>query len=163
MDDYRAPTPATLSGARVVNTAEAETLWKSGAAFVDVLPHLPRPANLPAGTVWREKPRFNIPGSIWLPDTGYGEIAAEVETYLRTGLERITGGDRGRSGRLLLPRGLLDVVECRQAGTDDGIRAHCLVSRRHRGLGSRGTAASRSEACAWRWKITSQSSAFGRA
>jgi PQQ-dependent catabolism-associated CXXCW motif protein len=93
MDDYRAPTPATLAGARVVTTAEAKELWQAGAAFIDVLPHVPRPANLPPGTIWREKPRTNIPGSIWLPDTGYGALAATTESYLRNGLARASGGD----------------------------------------------------------------------
>jgi PQQ-dependent catabolism-associated CXXCW motif protein len=96
MEDYRAPTPATLAGARVVETNEAENLWRSGAAFVDVLPDIPRPANLPPGTIWREKMRMNIPGSIWLPDTGYGTIAAATESYLRHGLERIANGDHAR-------------------------------------------------------------------
>ena len=96
MEDYRTPTPATLAGARVVTTAEAAELWKAGAAFVDVLPHVSRPANLPPGTIWREKTRMNIPGSIWLPDTGYGALAAATERYLRNGLERVTGGDRAK-------------------------------------------------------------------
>jgi PQQ-dependent catabolism-associated CXXCW motif protein len=94
-EDYRAPTPKTLRGARVIATAEAEALWKAGtAAFVDVMPHVPRPADLPAGTIWREKPRRNIPGSVWLADTGYGELAASTADYFNAGLERITGGDR---------------------------------------------------------------------
>jgi PQQ-dependent catabolism-associated CXXCW motif protein len=96
IEDYRAPTPATLAGARVVTTKEAEDLWKTGVAFVDVLPRIPRPANLPPGTIWHEKVRMNIPGSIWLPDTGYGALAAETEDYLRQGLERITNGDHAR-------------------------------------------------------------------
>ena len=96
MDDYRAPTPATLAGARVVTTAEAQLLWKDGAVFVDVLPHAPRPANLPAGTIWREKLRMDIPGSVWLPDTGYGALAAATEDYLRNGLNRVSKGDRSR-------------------------------------------------------------------
>jgi len=29
--------------------------------------------------IWREKTRRDIPGSIWLPDTGYGELAGETE------------------------------------------------------------------------------------
>ena len=33
MQDYRSPTPATLAGARVINTDDAEELWKAGAAF----------------------------------------------------------------------------------------------------------------------------------
>ena len=57
IEDYRAPTPATLAGARVVTTKEAEDLWKTGVAFVDVLPRIPRPANLPPGTIWHEKVR----------------------------------------------------------------------------------------------------------
>jgi PQQ-dependent catabolism-associated CXXCW motif protein len=93
--DYRAPTPAGLTGARVVSTGEAEALWRSkSAVFVDVLPRAPRPANLPPGTIWRDKPRENIPGSIWLPDTGYGELAPVTADYLRHNLERATGGDR---------------------------------------------------------------------
>lgn len=96
MEDYRGPTPATLAGARVVTTAEASELWKAGAAFVDVLPHAPRPANLPPGTIWRDKPRMDIPGSIWLPDTGYGALAATTEEYLRKGLEHITKGDQAK-------------------------------------------------------------------
>jgi PQQ-dependent catabolism-associated CXXCW motif protein len=96
--DYRAPTPTTLRGARVIATAEAEALWRAGgaAAFVDVMPQVPRPANLPEGTLWREKPRLNIPGSTWLADTGYGQLSRGMETYFRDGLERLTGGDRAK-------------------------------------------------------------------
>src|SRR5262249_47701667 len=98
MEDYRTPTPATLRGARVATTADVEQIWKAGdAIFVDVLPHAPRPPNLPPGTIWREKPHRNIPGSIWLPDTGYGALAAVTEDYLRGNLARLTGGDRSRT------------------------------------------------------------------
>jgi PQQ-dependent catabolism-associated CXXCW motif protein len=95
--DYRAPTPAGLAGARVITTADAEQLWRERTVvFVDVLPRAPRPANLPPGTIWRDKPRLNIPGSIWLPDTGYGDLAPATQEYLRMNLERATGGDRTR-------------------------------------------------------------------
>ena len=93
-DSYRAPTPATLTGARVVTTEQAEVLWRDkSAVFVDVMPRAPRPPNLPPGTIWRDRPRSDIPGSIWLPDTGYGELAPVTEDYLRQNLERVTGGD----------------------------------------------------------------------
>src|SRR5271157_3966886 len=93
--NYRTPTPATLRGARVISTVEAQAIWRAGsAAFVDVLPHVPRPPDLPAGTLWRGQRRLNIPGSIWLPDTGYGELSAAAQDYLRSGLQRVTGGDR---------------------------------------------------------------------
>ncbi|MDB5609722.1 MAG: uncharacterized protein JWP25_6622 [Bradyrhizobium sp.] len=97
LEDYRAPTPAALRGARVIGTDEAETIWRSHAAsFVDVLPRPPRPRNLPEGTLWRDKPRTNIPGSIWLPDTGYGELAPTIAGYFAKGLEKATNGDHAR-------------------------------------------------------------------
>jgi PQQ-dependent catabolism-associated CXXCW motif protein len=96
-DNYRAPVPATLAGARILTTGQAEAIWRSGSgAFVDVLPRPPKPPNLPAGTIWRDKPRLNIPGSIWLPDTGYGALAAATEDYLRDGLVRASGGDHAK-------------------------------------------------------------------
>jgi PQQ-dependent catabolism-associated CXXCW motif protein len=95
--DYRAPTPATLKGARVITTGEAAAIWRDGSAvFVDVLPQAPRPAGLPPGTIWRDKPRLDIPGSIWLPDTGYGELASVTEDYFRKGLEHAAGADRSK-------------------------------------------------------------------
>ena len=90
--DYRAPTPATLKGARVLTTDEAAAMWRAGdAAFIDVLPQAPRPKDLPAGVVWRDKPRSDIPGSLWLPDTGYGELAPVMLDYFRRGLDKALG------------------------------------------------------------------------
>ncbi|RFC66775.1 MULTISPECIES: PQQ-dependent catabolism-associated CXXCW motif protein [Mesorhizobium] len=95
MDEYRAPVPATLKGARVVTTAEAEKLWREKAAvFFDVMPRTPKPANLPQGTIWRDKPRSGIPGSIWLANVGYGEINAETEAYFRKGIDAQIGTDK---------------------------------------------------------------------
>jgi PQQ-dependent catabolism-associated CXXCW motif protein len=93
-EEYRAPVPDTLTGARVLTTADAETIWRAkNGIFVDVLPRAPKPLNLPAGTIWRDRPRFNIPGSVWLPDTGYGKLAPVTEDYLRQGLERATSSN----------------------------------------------------------------------
>jgi PQQ-dependent catabolism-associated CXXCW motif protein len=95
-DDYRAPVPQTLRGARVIPTTEAKAIWqRRDGVFVDVMPRPPRP-NLPPGTIWRDKPRATIPGAVWLPDTGYGALAPPMEAWLRESLERITGGDRGK-------------------------------------------------------------------
>lgn len=94
LGDYRSPVPATLAGARVLTTAEAEAIWRAkSGVFIDVMPRAPKPKNLPAGTVWRDQPRRNIPGSVWLPDTGYGRLAATTEEYLKRGLARATAGN----------------------------------------------------------------------
>ena len=94
MDHYREPVPATLAGATVVDAETAHTLWQGGeVAFIDVLPRAPKPANLPEGTIWREKPRLSIPGAIWLPNVGYGALADVNHAYFRAGLDKATGGD----------------------------------------------------------------------
>ncbi len=96
MDHYRAPVPGTLSGGIVVGPEEAYDLWQTGkAAFIDVLPQPPKPANLPEGTIWRDKPRKSIPGAIWLPNVGYGAIADVTADYFRAGLDKVTQGDMG--------------------------------------------------------------------
>jgi PQQ-dependent catabolism-associated CXXCW motif protein len=93
-DVYHAPTPATLKGARVLTNAEAHALWESkAAAFIDALPQAPRPKNLPRNVLWRDKPRADIPGSLWLPDTGYGELAPSMLAYFTDGLKKASGGD----------------------------------------------------------------------
>ena len=92
---YRAPVPDTLAGAAVVTTETAHRIWESGEArFIDVLPRLPKPAKLPEGTVWRDKPRDSIPGSIWLPNVGYQTIPDLDADYFRRGLEKVTAGDK---------------------------------------------------------------------
>jgi PQQ-dependent catabolism-associated CXXCW motif protein len=94
-DDYRSPVPAALAGARVLTTAETEAIWRTrSGVFIDVLPRPPKPKNLPQGTVWRDKPRFNIPGSIWLPDTCYGRLAPATEDYFRRGVARASEGNK---------------------------------------------------------------------
>jgi PQQ-dependent catabolism-associated CXXCW motif protein len=97
MEAYRAPVPATLTGATVIDTAKAFDLWRARtAAFVDALPRAPKPEGLPKNVVWREQPRFDIPGSIWLPDTGYGALSEATAAYLEKGLAKASGGDKAR-------------------------------------------------------------------
>ena len=97
MDDYRAPVPTTLTGATVIDTDTAALMWEGGeAAFIDVMPRPPKPANLPEGTVWRDQPRDSIEGAMWLPNVGYGELAEVMTEYFRAGLETATGGDKSR-------------------------------------------------------------------
>jgi PQQ-dependent catabolism-associated CXXCW motif protein len=91
---YESPVPRTLRGAHVLSTAQAHALWQSRrAVFVDVLPRPPKPAGLPATTIWHDKIRLDIPGSTWLPDTGYDALAPATQTYLEHGLAAATAGD----------------------------------------------------------------------
>ncbi len=93
---YRAPVPATLAGAEVLTTAETRALWEQKAAvFIDTLPTPERPDKLPAGTLWRPKPRDDIPGSIWLANTGYDRLSPDADAYFHAALERVTDGNKG--------------------------------------------------------------------
>ncbi|MER9657141.1 PQQ-dependent catabolism-associated CXXCW motif protein [Mesorhizobium sp. M0152] len=98
LDEYRAPVPGTLRGATVATTEEAEALWRAKkAVFFDVMPNTPKPTNLPAGTIWRDKVRKDIPGSIWLANVGYGAISKETASYFRQGLAAAAGTDKSRA------------------------------------------------------------------
>lgn len=98
MDDYRAPVPKTLNGARVVDAESAADLRKSEVAiFIDVYPQAPKPPGLPANAVWRTPKHNSIEGALWLPNVGYGRLAAEPEAYFRTNLERATDGAKTKT------------------------------------------------------------------
>ena len=91
MDDYRAPTPSTVAGGVVLDTAAAHELWESGTAvWIDVLPAPRRPTNLPPSALWMPLPHRDIPGSLWLPDIGRGALSPELESYFREHLEAAT-------------------------------------------------------------------------
>jgi len=93
MEEFRAPVPATLEGATVVHTEGAYALWRAGVAFVDVMPRNEKPKDLPADTLWIDKPRDSIPGAVWVPNVGYGRIHPERDAYFRAALAEETGGD----------------------------------------------------------------------
>lgn len=91
IDDYRAPTPATVTGGTALDTPAAQRLWKAGGAvWIDVLPAPHRPAALSASAVWLPVPHHDIPGSLWLPDVGRGVLNANLEAYFRTNLAEVT-------------------------------------------------------------------------
>ena len=97
MSDFRAPVPCTLAGGTVVST---EALWRltelesAPPLLIDVLPSPRRPAGLSEDAMWFPPERHSIPGSVWLPNTGYGELPVEEERYFRANLDHQTGGDR---------------------------------------------------------------------
>ncbi len=98
MNDYRAQTPTSLRGGTVVSTEAVKALiGNGGAVLVDVLPRPPKPEGLKDGTIWRPTPRYNIPGSAWLPNTGFGALSEAAEHYFEDNLARLTGSDKKRA------------------------------------------------------------------
>jgi PQQ-dependent catabolism-associated CXXCW motif protein len=97
MDQYRAPVPTTLKGATVLSTAALERLiGEQQPVLIDVLPKARKPAGREASQLWIEPRRDDLPGSVWLPNVGYGELPPESASYFRTGLDRLSGGDKSK-------------------------------------------------------------------
>jgi PQQ-dependent catabolism-associated CXXCW motif protein len=98
MEAYRAPVPATLTGATVVSTDQARALVEAGEVIlVDVQYRARKPKNLTAGSIWRLRLRHNIPGSTWLANTGTGAPSEPMERYFRDNLVRLSQGDKARA------------------------------------------------------------------
>jgi PQQ-dependent catabolism-associated CXXCW motif protein len=91
LDDYRGPTPLTVAGKAAIDTAEARRLWEAhDAVFIDVIAAPRRPESLPPGSIWSPPPHLDIPGSIWLPDSGRGALSPELDSWFRASLARIS-------------------------------------------------------------------------
>ncbi len=96
-DNYRTPVPLTLKGARILSTPDAVKLWSAKTAvFIDVYPHPPKPAGLPAGTIWRESSHMTIEDAEWLPNVGYGVLSPEHDAYFRRNLSALTKGNKAK-------------------------------------------------------------------
>lgn len=94
------PVPATLKGAKVVHTAElAKLIRRQGgsAVIVDVSNAPRRPDNLPETTQWLPVPHRALPGAVWIPGAGLGDIPAPIDAYYRRRLAEVSGGDLQRT------------------------------------------------------------------
>lgn len=94
--ELRAPTPATLAGARVLDIPALEAAVAAGAVLVDVGPAPVKPADFPTDRPWLPSHR-SIPGAVWLPGAGLGDdLPPERAALLLARVADLTGNDRGR-------------------------------------------------------------------
>lgn len=97
-ETYRSPVPATLADGTVLTTDALRRLIEDGdPLLIDVLPAPRKPRTLGKDALWLPPARRNIPGGIWLPNTGFGLLPVEEEDYLRENLIRVTGDDKTRA------------------------------------------------------------------
>lgn len=93
VDRYRSPTPSHLEGAEILDTASLAQALASQAPplLIDVY-------NL----TWRgdrfvvTQPHASLPGAIWLPNTGLGELSPAWQQYFLHHLTRLTRDERQR-------------------------------------------------------------------
>jgi len=106
MEAYRAPVPDHVPGAATLDTAALRALLRDrpDTVLLDVM--AAEIARTPAPVWLVPGPRPSLPGAVWLPNVGYGELATETEAYFRRHLAALTGGDPGR------PLVFFCVVDC---------------------------------------------------
>lgn len=79
----RAPTPSDIpTPARRVTTPEAQALLAGGALALDVYGATRSRYDELDGTWLVADPRLSLPGAVWLPEVGRGQLSAEMAGYL---------------------------------------------------------------------------------
>jgi PQQ-dependent catabolism-associated CXXCW motif protein len=86
------PVPLTLTGGTVIKNAHdlRKLLRQGGTIIVDVSNAPRRPENLAPGAPWLPLPHHAIPGSLWIPGVGLGEIPVAVDDFYRQRLAAAT-------------------------------------------------------------------------
>jgi PQQ-dependent catabolism-associated CXXCW motif protein len=91
------PVPKSITGGTVISTAELRSLLERGDIVLIEVSNAPRrPEQLAPGAPWLPKPHVIIPGSVWVPGAGMGEIAPEVDSKFRERLANATARDFDR-------------------------------------------------------------------
>lgn len=98
MEHYRAPTPSCVPNAVTINTSEVQQLIVDKAPIlIDVISVLTRPiAGFDGGHWLPNKPRYSLPGAVWLPNVGYAVLDDEMLNYFQSQLVKLTRGNKNK-------------------------------------------------------------------
>jgi PQQ-dependent catabolism-associated CXXCW motif protein len=90
--------PMTIAGGNVIHDAHdlQALIQRGGTLVVDVSNAPRRPDNMAPGAPWLPVAHQAIPGSLWIPGVGLGEVPPAVDAYFRERLAAATDGDRTR-------------------------------------------------------------------
>ncbi|MCU7930866.1 MAG: PQQ-dependent catabolism-associated CXXCW motif protein [Candidatus Thiodiazotropha sp. (ex Codakia rugifera)] len=95
--DFRSPVPDTIPFGITVTTQQVQKLLQDDdVILIDVMPAPIKPKDRPSGLLWMPPTRYNIPGSVWLPNVGYGALSDELEAYFEVNLAKYSAGDKSR-------------------------------------------------------------------
>ncbi len=88
---YRSPTPASLAGVQTLDTPALQTLLAQTprTRLIDVYRR-----QWLFGQFIADEAHLNLPGSLWLANTGEGNLAEPWLGYLRHHLTRVSQGDK---------------------------------------------------------------------
>jgi PQQ-dependent catabolism-associated CXXCW motif protein len=86
--------PATLRGGTVLGTRELEARLKTDKVVLIDASNLPqKPEKLAPNAPWIPAPHAAIPDTLWIPGSGMGEIAPEIDTLYRDRLAKASAGN----------------------------------------------------------------------
>lgn len=91
-------TPATLSGAKVLDVKGLEKLMAEKPLLIDSSPADRRPEKLPQTAIWNPTHR-SIPGAVWFPGAGRGDLDPAKADSL---MERITELSEGKTSKAIV-------------------------------------------------------------
>jgi len=96
--NVNSPVPASLHGGKVIHVQALSKLVLAGnnLVIVDVSNTPIKPDNLAAGATWDPPLHRGIPGSLWIPGVGMGEVPASVDDYFKQRLATLTSNDLDR-------------------------------------------------------------------
>lgn len=95
--EFRSPVPDTVPAGTTLTTSQLHSLLKDrDLLLIDVLPAPVKPKDRPADLLWLPPARYNIPGSYWLPNVGFGALSTELERYFKENLQKLSAGDKSR-------------------------------------------------------------------
>lgn len=98
LDHFHAPVPNRLPGGTVASLAELRGLVAGGkVVLIDVSEAPKRPPGMGAGAIWLPPAHRDIPGSLWLPGAGLGQVSPAFVRWFRAKLAAATGGDHART------------------------------------------------------------------
>ena len=93
--NYTDPVPDHVPGGTVLDTAGVKDLIDSGrVVLIDVLSISGVRYDELDGSWSDYKPRYSIPGSIWLPNVGFGRPSSDMLKYFLHATSEATNGER---------------------------------------------------------------------
>ena len=97
LGNYDAVVPDTLTGATVVDAQGVARLRdQAGAVLIDVIPEQRRPESLPENQLWIPAAHRTVPGALWLPGVGYGQLSDAAQRYFLDHLDTASRGNKAR-------------------------------------------------------------------
>lgn len=96
MEHYRGPTPACVPNGITLDVAGLQALQQQPdkPLLIDVWAILLRKEEGFPSEWLPNEAHDSLPGAVWLPNVGYGQLEPDMKTYLQHNLQRLTGGDK---------------------------------------------------------------------